>query len=157
MGAIWDKYLKEQRASGHPRCRLPLIIPLVFYHGRDQWEPGELGTLLGPVPAGLSGHVPNFEFVVSDFAAAGAPEFRGTVLLQALPRVFHALPGGNLRDELARIMILWRGLTDDPSGSWLFRAMLEYIYRVDDSVTVDEVSDAARIGISNSRPTYNGC
>ena len=148
MGAIWDQYLKGEDASGGGIRRLPLIIPLVFYHGADRWEPRRLGTLMASVPEALGEYVPDFEFVVSDFSAPGSPEFRGGPLLRALLQVFHTLPGGNLREELERIMLLWKGLTEEPIGRGLFRAVLEYFFRVDDSVTVDEVSEAARTAIS---------
>ncbi|MFO7907413.1 MAG: hypothetical protein ACQESR_13685 [Planctomycetota bacterium] len=82
----------------------------------------------------LSGYVPDFNFILSDFSAAGSPEFRGHSLLQAIPRVFHRLPAGNLRAELERIMLLWNGLTDGPIGRRLFRAMLEYIFRADNTL-----------------------
>ena len=45
-------------------------------------------------------------------------------------------------------MLLWNGLTDDPIGRRLFRAMLEYFFRADSTVTVDEVVQAAHTHIS---------
>ena len=66
MGAIWEQWLKGQK--GATTARLPVIIPIVFYHGAETWIPLKLSDLAGNSPVGLCSYVPSFDFLVSDFS-----------------------------------------------------------------------------------------
>ncbi len=51
MGAIWQQYLKNMSKCERNRSSgLPLIVPLVFYHGTEDWYPRSLGKLVENVP-----------------------------------------------------------------------------------------------------------
>ncbi len=80
MVGIWEqKHNKEQSEF------LPPIIPLVIYQGRSRWSaPLSLLGLLqdsAALPAGITKHIPNFEYILYDFSAEGDSEIRGEVKL----------------------------------------------------------------------------
>jgi predicted transposase/invertase (TIGR01784 family) len=62
--AIWQRYLTD--GGGKP---LPLIIPMVVYHGAEPWNvPVDFAALFKPDEA-LAGIVPDFRYFLSDLGA----------------------------------------------------------------------------------------
>ncbi len=120
-----------------------MIIPVVFYHGAEKWSPLNLRELAGSKSEELLAYVPSFDFVVSDFSAASEPDIRGANLLQAVLRLLHSVPGGDLKKELDTIMFLLRGEILDAAGEQIFRVILHYIFNTVENVTVDEVIQVA--------------
>lgn len=146
MGGIWNQYLKASR--GEKGANLPLIIPVVFYHGTEAWEPCKLSQLIQSIPEGLGSYVPDFNFVFCNFSAAVTPDIRGCSLLQATLLLLHTVPADELKRELHRIMVLLKGITDDAEGLKIFRAIVEYIYAAQQAVTEDDLRFAARTELS---------
>ncbi len=61
MVEIWGAKIKKEKAD-----ELPVIIPLVVYHGKDQWK---IGTTLGEMitgyedlPEAIKKFTPNYEY-----------------------------------------------------------------------------------------------
>ena len=62
MTLIWEKYYKEEK-------EYPLIFPIVFYHGDDNWAYGNtLDEILGEVPEWFNDYVPYFKYLLIDFS-----------------------------------------------------------------------------------------
>ncbi|WP_052326461.1 Rpn family recombination-promoting nuclease/putative transposase [Halobacteroides halobius] len=61
---IWELKLKQTE-----REELPLVIPMVFYHGRQEWNVGlNLSSLLAEIPEELEKYIPNFEYLLYDLS-----------------------------------------------------------------------------------------
>jgi len=146
MGEIWNQYLKGRNSV--TQGDLPLIIPLVVYHGTEQWEACTLSELVKDGPQELRCYLPDFNFLFSDFSAAVSPEIRGEALLQAVLRVLHTLPGGDLENDLNRIIVLLKGLTHNRVGMEIFRSITQYIFAAQDKVTVEDMRTVAREQLS---------
>ena len=87
--------------------------------------------------------MPSFDFVVSDFSAKTELDIRGANLLQAILRLLHAVPGGDLHKELDTIMFLLKGEVSDAAGEQIFRVILHYIFNAVEGVGIDEVIQVA--------------
>ena len=62
MTLIWEKYYKEEK-------EYPLVFPVVFYHGEDNWSYGNtLEEILGDVPEWFNDYVPYFKYLLIDFS-----------------------------------------------------------------------------------------
>lgn len=73
---IWDWWLARQ--DGRPR-RLPLIVPLVVYHGERAWDAPVRFEELVELPGGLAAAahvVPRFEYVLDDLTQRTDEELR---------------------------------------------------------------------------------
>jgi len=61
MIEIWDSKIKKEGTN-----ELPIIIPLVIYHGKDNWNIkitlGEMINGYEELPKDIRKHVPNYEY-----------------------------------------------------------------------------------------------
>ena len=89
MIAIWQRYLTD--GGSKP---LPLIIPMVVYHGAEPWNvPVDFSALFEPDEA-LAGIVPDFRYFLSDLGAQADHELSRFALLRSgLMALKHATRG----------------------------------------------------------------
>ncbi|HZS43714.1 MAG TPA: Rpn family recombination-promoting nuclease/putative transposase [Blastocatellia bacterium] len=100
MTRIWDRYVGQ--GKGQP---LPLIVPLVLYHGESHWNVAlEFAALFGQRDNVSEAYVPRFEYVLVDLSKyddariIGEAKLRVTLLL--LKYIFSARLGPRLADIL---------------------------------------------------------
>ena len=80
MTRIWSKRGRERR--GAP---LPVIIPVVFYHGSQSWNvPPDFAGLFGDVPELLRPYVPDFLYNFTDLGQIPDAELSRNPRLRAL-------------------------------------------------------------------------
>jgi len=65
MLEIWELSRKQRKA----RRSLPLIIPIVVYHGRSRQRAVRLGELVDCADEGLGAYVPDFGLASDDYAS----------------------------------------------------------------------------------------
>jgi len=70
---LWSRWLRE-----HPNAaRLPAVLPVIVYHGREPWTaPVRLTELLDLAPAAVAGlqpHVPELAIVLDDLSQRTQP------------------------------------------------------------------------------------
>ena len=67
MLEIWDSKTKKQKTM-----KLPIIIPLVIYQGKDNWDIktslGEIITNYESLPQDIRQYVPNFKYLIYDIS-----------------------------------------------------------------------------------------
>ena len=69
MTKIWRLELKQSK-----RRNLPIIIPLVLYHGKDKWTAGTHFSSLFKGPAEqLMGYIPDFKHILYDLSQYRVP------------------------------------------------------------------------------------
>jgi hypothetical protein len=128
---IWDAYLR-----GHQQARrLPVVIPLVVYHGRGRWaSPVQLLDVLDAGPEAISAarrYLPGFEFLLDDLTGVGDRELRGRPLTAParvtllLLKIAADNPG--LVSDLRPWADQLRAVLDQPGGFEVFIALLTYI------------------------------
>lgn len=139
---IWDRYRVE-----YPRSpALPLIVPVVVYHGRIPWpHPTELSGLLDLDPGWAADPVtaavlPRFAFLLDDLSGLDETSLRARPLT-APARVTLLLlrrassPG--LAEELVGGVGDLRAVLDRAGGLETFQAMMTYIQLVAEEPTTD--------------------
>ena len=73
MLRIW-KLKKEQGIK-----KLPLIVPLLIYHGRTEWNVGlRLSDIIEEVPSEAKEYLPDFKYVLFDLSQYSREEIKGT-------------------------------------------------------------------------------
>ena len=120
--AIWQRYLTD---GG--RKPLPLIIPMVVYHGAEPWNvPVDFAALFEPDEA-LAGIVPDFRYFLSDLGAQADHELSRFALLRSgLMALKHATRGSGIVSIEAIVTAeIWHDLFCGVVIKYIFRAFRE--------------------------------
>jgi hypothetical protein len=126
--AIWQRYLTD--GGGKP---LPLIIPMVVYHGAEPWNvPVDFAALFDPDEA-LAGIVPGFRYFLSDLGAQADHELSRFALLRSgLMALKHATRGSGIVSIEAIVTAeIWHDL--------FCGVVIKYIFRAFRKIDRDEV------------------
>ncbi len=125
MLEIWELYRKQHPGDG----KLPLIIPIVVYHGAAKQEAKSLSWLIDVPVADLLAYVPDFDMTFYDFSPRSELEIKGMIALRLLLSCFRAK---NTPQAVHRVMEIFNLLNeldeDESSMHWLeviFRYLLE--------------------------------
>jgi hypothetical protein len=93
---IWELYLKQK-----PKAKtLPLIIPIIVYHGKPKGQAVRLSDLVDIPDPELSAYVPDFDLAFYDFS----PETDEVIKGQILNKLFlHCLQVKNTPEDVKKI------------------------------------------------------
>lgn len=144
QGRIWDRWRVD-----HPRAkRLPMILPIVMYHGTTPWsEPRSFDALLD-VPAGLrlavEPYLVRFEYVLYDLSEISDAELRGGAMRTALAKLVamclkHARTRADFFQILSRWMDVAREVIRAPHGLEALAQVVRYILEVNEHVEPEEL------------------
>ena len=103
MVRIWELYLKQNKEAKY----LPVIIPLVIYHGKPKWSLSERFISLFEEPADFEQYIPDFGFNLYDISHMPDEEIQGTPLLKIFLTTFKYIYSPELRDKLWDIFKLF--------------------------------------------------
>jgi predicted transposase/invertase (TIGR01784 family) len=136
---IWARWRAD-----HPRARtLPMIIPIVMYHGATPWpEPRSFEALLD-VPADLrpavEPHLVRFAYLLDDLSKISDDELREGAMRTALARlVTMCFKHARTRADFLQILGRWIGVVREvataPDGLEALARVMRYILEVNEHV-----------------------
>ncbi|MEW5802026.1 MAG: Rpn family recombination-promoting nuclease/putative transposase [bacterium] len=147
---IWELFLKQNDSAR----RLPVIIPLVLYHGKKKWRVGlQFSDLFVNPKGGLMAFIPDFTYLLCDLSVLGDDQIRG----RAIMRLFFVLLKYIHDPALLRYLReLLPDLLHDPllSGQELqgiLTTIFRYIICVSDVVSVDEIKEIVETGLGKDK------
>ena len=148
---IWELFLKQNEKAK----RLPVIIPLVLYHGKKKWRVGiQFSDLfMNPRPV-LMAFIPDFSYLLCDLSVFGDDQIKG----RAIMRLFLILLKYIHDPELVKYLreILPELLNDPLLSSQELRDILTTIFRyiisVSEVVGVDEIKEIVETGLGKNLP-----
>ena len=143
------KLWEEAREGGADR--LPLIIPVLVYHGRQRWNVGRdfRSLVTGAEREEWSRYVPQFEYYLCDLSLfdddqiAGSPELRTGLML--MKYIFHP----ELRDHLGEIL---GGLRRLPEGTVKrnLKPIVKYVVSAPTGLESKQVAEAMNEALPKS-------
>ena len=103
MVKIWQSH---RNVSGKKKRKekLPLILPIVVYHGQKTWNHGNSLESLFEFPEHYRKFVPNFEFLFYDLPKVEDEHFTGNEVLQASFTLFKYTFHPDLGEKLGAIL-----------------------------------------------------
>jgi hypothetical protein len=136
---IWERWRTD-----HPKAKtLPMIIPIVMYHGVTPWaEPRSFADLLD-VPAGVrpavEPYLVQFTYVLHDLSEISDDELREGAIRTALARLVamcfkHARTGADFVQILGRWMSVVREVVRALNGLEALAQVMRYILEVNEQV-----------------------
>ena len=143
MLEIWETKVKKENSS-----ELPIVIPLVIYHGSDEWNVkttlGEMIKGYRELPEDVKKYVPDYEYLIYDFSRYKDDEIKGEVQLRILLTIFRDV---FTKDNKAIIDTIHRAaehlakLEDQQTGIEYFETFLRYILSASQKLTKEDVED----------------
>ena len=135
MVKIWRLHLKQNPGKG-----LPLIIPLVVYHGVEPWRSGtRLTDLLSGPAQDLADYIPDFEFLLYDLTRYRDDEIKGMIISRVGLLVIKHIFCDDLRDQLKRVMELLAELSDKKRALEYVETIIRYVINASDTVSLEEL------------------
>src|SRR3954463_16462306 len=141
---IWGRWRAD-----HPKARtLPMILPIVMYHGASSWsEPRSFDELLD-VPVALrpavEAHLVRFTYLLHDLSEISEDELRVGAMRTALAKlVVMCFKYARTRADFLQILGRWMDVARDvaraPHGLEALAQVMRYILEVNDHVEFGEL------------------
>ena len=150
MVRIWEKELSQNKKLK----KLPLIIPVIFYHGSGKWKPPLDFSSYIDLGEELRSYIPGFRAVMFNLQQLGDTDLRGAVLFQAAMKIFkYALT--MLRQHVGEIARDLLTLPFDERNETFLKGALEYIMQVGEDIELSDVEEELqRAGSEDMREAY---
>ena len=153
MLAIWRDY-----EANHPNFkRLPVVLPVVLYHGKARWTgPIQFQKLVDP-PEAMARYVPDFEYRLVDLGVYQdkLAAFGGEIRLQAVLFLFRHIFEPDFWDRYEETAARLKDKADDTLFLEFVRWGFRYGYtsREESDEELEKIIDrtAARLGDENAR------
>ena len=101
------------RAKAKQKQALPLVIPLVIYHGKTNWNIGlRFSEIIEPIDNSLRKYIPDFEYILYDLSKYSDDEIVGTEELKVMLNLMKYIYSENLLDKLREIFKILSHISD---------------------------------------------
>jgi hypothetical protein len=139
---FWER-LREQGYD-----KLPLVLPIVFYHGQERWNvPRRLSTLFAPAGfTELYKYAPELEYDLQDVSVSGGREITGSPVLRAGLQMLRYIFSEDLEQRLKDIFRNLRGLSRADALQSM-QTLLAYLSRARKQLNKQKVREATAVGI----------
>ena len=153
MIEIWESKIKNKTTD-----ELPVIIPLVIYHGSDNWN---ISTTLGEMikgytnlPKDLQKYIPDYEYLLYDISRYTDEQIKGEIKLRIMLTVCRDIfikDDKGLQETILRATEYLAELKDRQTGIEYFETMMRYIFSARADLT-KEVADEIMSKIETTYP-----
>jgi predicted transposase/invertase (TIGR01784 family) len=148
MLKIWRLYQKQNSTE-----RLPIIIPLMLYHGRSgrgQTDTRFSSLLNGPTEA-LAAYIPDFSYVLYDLTRFSDEQIKGTVMARVAMLLFKHIFDPQVRDKLPAVLSLLAQLLEKQTVPQYLETVFRYIINNIDDVSTDDLTKIVKESLSEKQ------
>lgn len=140
MAGTWYARIRDGATASAP---LPLVIPVLIYHGLRSWNFSLAFEDLFEAPSSdFFYYLPKFEHILHDISHLDASEIKGTIILQAVQLLFKYIQVPELRDRFPEIVGLLGTLGEKDRVTEYMQVILEYVFQASEHVDVHDVQKA---------------
>ena len=144
MVKIWEQKITETR-------KLPIIIPLVVYHGESRWNIDKsLGGMIQGIetlPESIKPQIPDYEYIVYDLSPYGDEEIKGSaklrIFLELLRSIFNK-DSNEFIESLKKAMVTLEELEYQEKGIEYFETFIRYIMNARKDLSLAVVYDVVK-------------
>jgi predicted transposase/invertase (TIGR01784 family) len=137
MVRIWELFLKQNKDAQY----LPVIVPLVLYHGQPKWELSQDFISLFEDPAGFEPYIPDFIFNLQDVSHMPDEGIQGSPLLRMILTTFKYIQSPKIRNKLWDIFKLFLELDDKDNISEYLEVLVTYLVNSSGKLTEEELQE----------------
>ncbi|MCK4766201.1 MAG: Rpn family recombination-promoting nuclease/putative transposase [Candidatus Aminicenantes bacterium] len=137
---IWELYLKQQEGAG----TLPVILPIVIYHGYREWniDTSFISLFDDNLPGYVKEYIPDFRYYLQDISRLPDEEIKGAVLLRILLKTLKYIFTPGLNHRLPEIFQLFHELKDKNKGTEFLEVLLRYLTNSARNLTDEELKES---------------
>lgn len=142
MIEIWEAKIKKERTN-----ELPIVIPLVIYHGSDSWNIkttlGELITGYKNFPREIQKFIPDYEYLIYDISKYTDEEIKGEAQLRIILTIFRDIftkDTRSLQKSIFRAVEYLQELEDKQTGIEYFETFIKYIFNARVNLTKKDIN-----------------
>jgi predicted transposase/invertase (TIGR01784 family) len=140
MVRVWRRHTREQG----PSDKLPVIIPMVLFHGPAGWHgPTDFRSLVAAQDDAFSLYTPRFACLLFDLSSPRVAELAGNALVRIIGDLLASHGRPDFRERLARAFATLHELIHAPGFSRYFEIIFRYILKVHDLPKEELLSLAA--------------
>jgi len=145
MVNIWERKADKEKAYA-----LPVILPLVIYHGEDRWTLNRSlsGIIdLDTLPESIKKYIPDFEFILYDFSPLSDAQIKGGIKLTLFLEILKAIFA---KDSVAFVTVLQKSflaleeLREKTRGIDYLETLVRYIMSARKDITFEDVYSAVQ-------------
>lgn len=143
MTAIWDAKVKNEKKD-----ELPVILPLLIYHGRNKWKVGSnLGNLIKgyeDLPKDIKRYIPNYEYLLYDISRYTDEEIKGSAYLRIMLTVLRDIftkDQAEIYKTFEKAAEYIKELENKQSGIEYFETMMRYIFSARTDLTKETANE----------------
>jgi predicted transposase YdaD len=151
MLKIWRLFHKQNSTE-----RLPIIIPLVLYHGRSaraQASTRFASLLNGPTDA-LAAYILDFSYVLYDLTQFSDEQIKGTVMARVAMLLFKHIFDPQVRDKLPAVLSLLVDLSQQQTVPQYFETVFRYIINNIDDVSAEDLTRIVKESLSEKQGAF---
>jgi predicted transposase/invertase (TIGR01784 family) len=138
MVQIWDKFLVNNKKARY----LPVIIPVVLYHGGKKWKLVNRFIALFKFPELLKEFIPDFQFQLLDISHSADEELKGNTVLRILLMTLKYIFKPELKHKLHEILKLFHEIKDKYSARDYLVALVNYLVSSPGNLTDNEINES---------------
>ncbi len=139
MVRIWDQWLKQDKSL----TLLPLIIPLVLYHGQRKWKISRDFSGLITDSDKFGDFIPNFRYSLCDLSDYTDEEIRkGEKILQGALLTLKYSRNQRIKEKLPGILDLYIDIYETSRGRVALYSLLHYLIRGTDKIQKEDLKHA---------------
>jgi predicted transposase/invertase (TIGR01784 family) len=143
---IWELFLKQNKKAR----RLPVIVPLVLYHGTRHWRVGtRLSDLIEGPREDLKAYIPDFSYLLCDLSPYGNAQIKGAAILRVFLMLLKYIHHPELVTYLRQILPLLKELAHPNQELVTYlEIIIRYIFNATDRVNVDELKEIVETSLA---------
>ncbi|SMB82642.1 conserved hypothetical protein (putative transposase or invertase) [Desulfonispora thiosulfatigenes DSM 11270] len=145
MVEIWEAKITKEHTN-----ELPIIIPLVIYHGKNKWQ---IRTTLGEMiegyeelPEEIKEFIPNYKYLLYDVSKYKDEDIKGIAQLKIILTIFRDIfikDKEGLKETITLAAKYLRELEDRQTGIEYFETFLKYVFNVGESLDEEDLKNIA--------------
>ncbi|WP_462323749.1 Rpn family recombination-promoting nuclease/putative transposase [Desulfoplanes sp.] len=143
---IWELYLKQHSDA----VDLPLIIPIIVYHGSTVRSSVRLSELIELPDPGFEAYVPDFDTIFLDFSPDSEQEIKGVIFMKLVLLCFRAKNKPKALHHVMEIFMELAKLDESESSMRWLEVVFRYMVQTMD-ISEKDMQDIAHRTLSASK------
>ena len=138
---IWGAKIKKESAT-----ELPVIIPILIYHGKYNWNSklrlGEMIDGYESLSDQIKKYIPDYEYLLFNISSDSDEEIKGQAQLRIILTIFRDIftkDANEFHESMIKAIKYLSELDDKQTGIEYFETMMRYIFNVRSDLTERDV------------------